>query len=105
LDKVGTGLKLYGYSRGGEVRRSQHPDLIGQVNVTEKLLDRIYGKARQAVDLAAMNTTVAVQINMDLGRVSKVADVLSSAGALPNGNGNGHQEILETVESTAEDLE
>lgn len=100
LHRIGSGLKLYGYSRGGEVMKSRYPDVVGQVNVAEKLLDRVYGKARQAVDLAASSTSVSVHVVMDPDRVTKVADVLSAAGAFPNGNGNGH-----VIESTATDVQ
>lgn len=100
LEEAGTGLKLYGYSRGGEVIRSRYPDLVGQTQVAEKLLDRVYGKPRAAVDLASQNTTVNVHVQMDEERVSKVSEVLTQAGVLPNGNGNGHH----LIEATAEDL-
>lgn len=101
IKRVSTGLKIHGFSRGGQVIQSAYPDYAGQVQITEKLLDRVYGKARQAVDLASTNTTVSVNVVMDLERVSKVAEVLSQAGALANSNGNGNGHV---IEGTAEDL-
>lgn len=97
--QIGTGLKLHGYSRGGQVIRSKYPDYVGQVNVAEKLMDRIYGKARQSVDLASMNTTVSVSIVMDVDRVDKVSETLIKAGVFPNGNGNGngHRDVIDTT--------
>lgn len=100
LEEIGTGLKLHGFSRGGQVMRSRYPDLVGQVNIAEKLMDRIYGKARQAVDLASTSTSVSVSVTMDIDRVEKVAQVLAQTGLLPNGNGNGNGHI----DSTAEDI-
>lgn len=100
LLKVSTGLKIHGFSRGGDVIKSPYADLAGQIQVVEKLYDRVYGKARQAVDLASSNTTVAVNIEMNLDRVDQVSAVLARAGALPNGNGNGH-----VIEGTAEPLD
>lgn len=103
LDKVGTGLKLHGFSRGGEVVKSSHPDYEGQVRVAEKLLDRIYGKARQSVDVASNNSTVHVTVAMDLPRISEVAGILQAVGGL-NGHLNGHNGHA-LIEGTAVDLD
>lgn len=99
LEKTRKGLRIHGFSRGGEVVRSPYEDLVAQVNVAEKLYDRVYGKPRQAVDLASQNTTVSVSVEMNVERVEQVVTVLGKAGALPV-NGNGHQELEETVDGT-----
>jgi hypothetical protein len=96
--QTGTGLKLYGYSRGGQVLRSPYPDYVGQVQIVEKMLDRIYGKARQSMDLASTVHSVTVNIQMDADRVTKVSQVLSDAGVFLNGNGNGHHELPEVID-------
>jgi hypothetical protein len=100
LEEIGSGLKLYGYSRGGEVIKSRYPDLVGQQHTVERLLDRVWGKPRASVDLASQVNTVAVHVVMDEERIDKVSSVLANAGVLPNGNGNGHP----VIEATAEEL-
>lgn len=47
----GGGAKLYGESRDGVVRASGYDDLGAQIAAADKLLDRIYGKARQSTEI------------------------------------------------------
>ncbi len=44
------GAKLYGTSKDGIVKMSGHEDLGAQINAAEKIQDRAFGKARQAVE-------------------------------------------------------
>lgn len=44
------GAKLYGTSKDGEVVVSGHDDLGAMIAAAEKLLDRIYGRPRQALE-------------------------------------------------------
>lgn len=96
LEKVGTGLKLHGFSRGGQVIRSRYPDYVEQQRTVERLMDRVYGKSRQALDVMATNRNVSVVIPMDPGRVQSVAAVLLGAGALGQGD---------AIDSTAIDMD
>jgi hypothetical protein len=47
----GGGAKLYGESRDGVVRSSEYEDLGAQIAAADKLLDRIYGRPKQATEL------------------------------------------------------
>lgn len=51
----GGGAKLYGESREGIVQASPYEDLGAQIAAADKLLDRIYGRARQATEITGAN--------------------------------------------------
>lgn len=48
----GGGAKLYGESRGGVVKGSQFDDLGAQMAAADKLLDRVYGRPKQATEIS-----------------------------------------------------
>lgn len=97
IKRVSTGLKLHGFSRGGTVIKSKYPDWLGQVQTVEKMFDRVYGKARQSMDIAANSTTVSLTLTMDAPRVERVTEILSQVGAL---NGS----TPKSIDSTATEL-
>jgi len=93
LVKVGDGAKIVGFSREGYARVSKHKDLEAQQRAAERMLDRVFGKPRQAVDVGAGgNGMVGIVIPQTAERARVVLDVLQESGALqlPNGNGNGN---------------
>jgi hypothetical protein len=45
------GAKLYGESREGVINASEYEDLGAQIAAADKLLDRIYGRPKQATEL------------------------------------------------------
>jgi hypothetical protein len=51
----GGGAKLYGESREGIVQASPYEDLGAQIAAADKLLDRVYGRARQSTELTGAN--------------------------------------------------
>jgi len=51
----GGGAKLHGESREGVVKASEHEDLAAQMAAADKLLDRIYGRPKQATELTGPN--------------------------------------------------
>lgn len=66
------GAKLYGTRQAtGEIRVSDHDDLGAQMQAAEKLLDRFFGKPRQAVEhTGSEGGPIQVEGDVDLSRLS-----------------------------------
>lgn len=45
------GAKIYGESKEGAIRMTEHDDLGAHIAAAEKLLDRIYGRPKQATEI------------------------------------------------------
>lgn len=45
------GARIYGESKDGDIRMTDHADLGAQITAAEKLLDRIYGRPKQATEV------------------------------------------------------
>lgn len=92
----GGGAKLFGESKDGEIVGSPYEDLGAMIAAAEKLLDRIYGRARQATELTGAGGK-PLTVNFDFTETAEwnreVAGVLAEAGALTAAaaNGNGHR--------------
>lgn len=91
------GAKLYGESKDGAIVVSDAEDLGAMIAAAEKLLDRVYGRARQATELTGAGgrpLTVSFDFTETEEWNREVAGVLAEAGAVTaaaaNGNGNGH---------------
>jgi len=85
----GGGAKLYGESREGIVKASDHEDLGAQMAAADKLLDRIYGRPKQATELSGPGgggipvTGAAIPDESDWHEA-----VLRLGGQVANGNGH-----------------
>lgn len=65
------GVKLYGVSKDGEVRVSDRDDLSAQIQASEKVLDRVFGKARQATEISGPDgAPVQVASTFDLSKLT-----------------------------------
>jgi hypothetical protein len=94
----GGGAKLFGESKDGEIVGSPYEDLGAMIAAAEKLLDRIYGKARQATELTGaggepLHPPARIPDDDDYHR--QVAEVLVEAEVIKlsaerNGSRNGH---------------
>ena len=51
----GGGAKLFGESRDGVIQASEYEDLGAQIAAADKLLDRIYGRPKQAAEISGPN--------------------------------------------------
>lgn len=81
------GATHVGFSREGVARKSKIADHAMRMKAANDLVDRIFGKPRQAVELGAEGSGMAVAIvPKDAGRYRAVAKVLLEAGAIPGGN-------------------
>lgn len=88
----GGGAKLYGESKEGYIEVSSHDDLGAMIAAAEKLLDRIYGRPKQATEITgADGGPVQTQelIPSDASWHEQVAGVLDEAEALTASSSNG----------------
>lgn len=78
------GICLHGESKEGYVHVSSYPDLTAQVQVMEKLFDRVYGRAKQTTTLEGNpNRPIKVEPVRTADRAQKMAQILARSGALP----------------------
>lgn len=85
--------KLYGTSKDGIVRMSSYEDLEAMMRAAERLMDRIYGKPKQALELAGSEdgNAVRVEVASNKDRAAEVAQILAMTGAVRSpSSGNGH---------------
>lgn len=80
----GGGAKVYGESKDGVINMSAYDDLAAMINAAEKLLDRIFGRPRQAMELTGdgggpIETRELLPSDADFH--SEVAAVLAEAEA------------------------
>lgn len=81
----GGGAKLYGESRDGVVRASAYDDLGAQIAAADKLLDRIYGKARQSTELVGAQGGPVEVVPVRRDKAAQVAGILDRVGAGEDG--------------------
>lgn len=85
------GAKLHGQSRDGVIRQSPHDDLAAMISASEKLLDRVYGRPKQAKELIGPEDAdfdpEVMAIPTEQEFQFEVAQILLAAGAvkLPEG--------------------
>jgi hypothetical protein len=76
--------KMHGESKDGDIVASPHDDLAAMMAAADKLLDRIYGRPKQATELTGAGgapiTPVVIAVD-DEDRASEVAQILAGAGA------------------------
>lgn len=84
LDKgVQRGICIHGESKDGDIHMSEYPDLAAQVQIMEKLFDRVYGKPKQTQVLEGGVRPVQVQPVRTIERAQGMAEILARSGALP----------------------
>lgn len=84
------GAKLYGESKEGDINVSSHEDLGAMIAAAEKLLDRVYGRPKQATEITgAGGGPIQTQelIPSDADWHTQVARVLDEAEAIASTNG------------------
>lgn len=92
------GLKLHGESKEGTIHMSQYPDLVAQIAVIEKLIDRTYGKPRQTQVIEGGIQPIKVQPVRSPERAKEVAALLGRTGAIPH-EGRQRREPAKAVET------
>jgi hypothetical protein len=78
------GATHIGFSREGVAKKSRHKDAALQMKAAEGLSDRLYGKARQAMDLGLGGSEGAPRIPPTFDRAMEVAVILRDCGAMPD---------------------
>lgn len=86
--------KLYGTSKDGIVKMSDYDDLEAMMRAAERLMDRVYGKPRQALTIGgdADGDAVRIEVPSSNERAAEVAQILVASGAVQapsSGNGSG----------------
>lgn len=80
------GIRIHGESKDGDISMSEYPDIMAQIQVMEKLMDRTYGKAKQTNILEGNpNAPIAVQPVRSAERSQEVARLLGNVGAVQLG--------------------
>lgn len=80
----GGGAKLYGESKDGYINVSPHDDLGAMQAASEKLQDRAFGRAKQAVEHSGPEggPVEVVPIAPDTDRAALIASLLKDQGAV-----------------------
>jgi hypothetical protein len=79
------GLVVHGESKDGDIIVSDHEDLKGQIDIVEKMFDRVFGRPKQTQEIAgAGGGPVRIEVPRSAERASEVARILAGAGALPS---------------------
>lgn len=81
-EREGGGAKLYGESKEGVIRVSDHDDLGAMVTVAEKLQDRVFGRPKQAVEHTAPDGPVLSAVVMDPELAEVGRELLRRAAAV-----------------------
>lgn len=82
------GAKLYGTSKEGNVRVSDHDDLGAMVEAVEKLMNRVFGRPKQATEISGPEggPVEMVEVPVTMERSRTVADILAGIGAARRGD-------------------
>jgi hypothetical protein len=84
-ESLNNGLVVHGESKDGDIIVSDHEDLKGQIDIVEKMFDRVFGRPKQTQEIAgAGGGPVRIEVPRSAERASEVARILAGAGALPS---------------------
>lgn len=75
------GAKIYGESKEGEINVTDHDDLGAHIAAAEKLLDRIYGRPKQATELTGAEGGPVELVPVSREKARTVGGILSGVGA------------------------
>lgn len=97
------GLVVHGESKDGDIIVSDHEDLKGQIDIVEKMFDRVFGRPKQTQEIAgAGGGPVRIEVPRSAERASEVARILAGAGALPSSSPHeGRRRSAAPVPATA----
>lgn len=88
LEEVeGGGVKLHGESKDGDIIMTAWEDLVTMDKVFEGMQDRIFGKARQALQIEGGKKPIEVKPVRSGERAREVAGLLDQYGIIPRGAG------------------
>ena len=75
------GAKIYGESKEGDINMTSHDDLGAHIAAAEKLLDRIYGRPKQATELTGAEGGPVELVPVSREKAKEVGGILSKVGA------------------------
>lgn len=74
------GLMLHGESKDGYIHMSRYPDIVGRVQINEKMFDRVYGKPKQTQVLEGGVKPIQVEPVRTVERSQQMAKLLAHLG-------------------------
>lgn len=83
----GGGAKVYGESKDGEIIPSNIEDLAAQIVAAEKIIDRLWGRPRQAVEMTGADGGPVEMIAVSRPEAEQGKLLALVAGAAQSGNG------------------
>lgn len=81
VERKGGGAKLHGESKAGIVKVSNHDDLGAHIAAAEKLLDRVYGRPKQATELTGAEGGPVELVPVSREKARTVGGILAGVGA------------------------
>lgn len=93
------GVRIYGESKDGDIVMTDYPDLMAQIQVMEKLMDRTYGKPKQTNVIEGGSKPIKVQPVRSAERSQEVASLLQRVGAISPGVVDSTAEVIEVEAS------
>jgi hypothetical protein len=75
------GAKIYGESKEGDINVTDHDDLGAHIAAAEKLLDRVYGRPKQATELTGSEGGPVEIVPVAREKSKKVGGILAGVGA------------------------
>lgn len=81
---VQKGICIHGESKDGYIEMSSYPDMAAQVQIMEKLMDRVYGKPKQTQVLEGGDKPIQVTPVRTVERSQNMAALLHRVGAIPH---------------------
>jgi hypothetical protein len=75
------GAKIYGESKEGYINVTDHDDLSAHIAAAEKLLDRVYGRPKQATELTGAEGGPVEIVPVTRAKAKQVDGILAGVGA------------------------
>jgi hypothetical protein len=75
------GAKIFGESKEGDINMTSHDDLGAHIAAAEKLLDRIYGRPKQATELTGAEGGPVEIVPVTREKAQAVGGILQGVGA------------------------
>jgi hypothetical protein len=82
------GVKIYGESKDGDIIMTMFDDLGTMNKVFEEMMDRTFGKARQALQIEGGTKPIEIKPVRSGERAREVAGLLDQYGIIPPGSGS-----------------
>lgn len=79
------GLKLHGESKDGDIIMTNFDNIIGRIEIAEKMINRVWGKPRQSMVIEGGAKPIKIEPKKSPERAQDVAKLLDGLGIIPRG--------------------